>query len=115
MAMQGCVRLGVVELFGWMRRRREAAAWLRGVEHDRRRLVVAADWAITKCRRIVPAGERVFVSIAAVQHEARDQFGMAVPRETAAAVLSERVQLRAALDVDTDATTKAVDVDGPGV
>lgn len=99
-----CVGLGVVVvLFGWVRRRREAAAVVRGLEHERRRLVVAADWAITRARRGVPAGERVRVPVAAVVVEAHDQFGMSVTRATAAAVLRERVQLRAALDVDTDA------------
>jgi hypothetical protein len=77
---------------------------VQAAEHERRRLVVAADWAVTRARRAAAADEWAVVLVRDVQHEAADQFGMEVTPEAAAAVLVERLELRAGwLDVRTDA------------
>jgi hypothetical protein len=73
-------------------------------DHDRKRLVVAADWAITSARRVAAPDELAVVTVAAVVERARDDFGLIVKRDQAAAVLRERLELRGGgLDVATDA------------
>lgn len=64
-------------------------------EHERRRLVVAADWAITAASRRLRAGEGepVPVTVADVIARAADD-GLAVTHAAAAGMLRERFELR---------------------
>lgn len=64
-------------------------------EHERRRLVVAADWAITAASRRLRAGAAgpVPVTVADVVERAADD-GLAVTHAAAAEVLRERFELR---------------------
>lgn len=87
----------------WLARRRANAAVLRGAEHDRRRLVSAADWTITTARRAARPDELARVMVADVQRRAADDFGLDVAHDLAAAVLRDRLRLRLSYDIDTDA------------
>jgi hypothetical protein len=94
-------------VFGWWRERRrarrEAEVWLVAAEHERRRLVVAADTALTRARRAAGPGERVRVRVADVQREAVEQFALTVPDAAAALTLRHHLELCGAFGVDTDA------------
>lgn len=89
---------------GWRARRRARQAAAAGAEHDRRRLVVAADWAITAAsRRLRAGGGPVGVTVADVVARAADD-GLTVTRTAAASVLAERFALRGgAFGLTTDA------------
>lgn len=87
-----------------MRARRSTTA--AGAEHDRRRVVAAADWAINAAwrRREPRQFDGVWVTVEDVRTQALEQFGLEVPTGTAAAVLRERFALRGAgLGMATDA------------
>jgi hypothetical protein len=73
-------------------------------EHERRRLVVAADWAITTARRRWELGsDPIPVTVADVVERAADD-GLVVTREAAAAALRERFELRTGgMGLTTDA------------
>jgi hypothetical protein len=74
-------------------------------DHERRRLVVAADWAITAASRRLRGGaaEPVPVTVADVIERAADD-GLAVTHAAAAGVLRERFELRGGgLGLTTDA------------
>jgi hypothetical protein len=106
------VGVGAVEEEGRaMRTRRTRTSQAKaGAEHDRRRLVAAADWAITSAwRRRAPGEAEVWVTVQDVRTQALEQFGLEVPASSAAAMLRERFTLRGAgLGMVTD----AFDVDG---
>lgn len=84
------------------------AAPAKAAEHERLRLVSAADWAITAAsRRRVPGGEPVAVNIADVVERAAED-GLTVGRAAAAEVLRARFELRAGgLGLTTDAWSGA--------
>lgn len=79
-------------------RRRARRAEQAGAEHDRRRVVSAADMAIAAAWRRRPPGqfEGVWVTVEDVRTTALEQFGLEVPTSSAAAVLRERFRLRGA-------------------
>lgn len=76
------------------RRGRQArAAARRGAEHDGRRVVVAADWAIAMAVRRAGEGP-VRVTPADVRRWAAEHFALDVPEGLAADVLTARLELR---------------------
>jgi hypothetical protein len=93
-----------------MHRIRARRAAVRAAAHDRKRLVNAADWAITTARQRWDLGttpERVTVED--VRARAIEDFGLEVTPAAAAAVLRERLELRGAFGLQTD----AFDAGGP--
>ncbi|MFI8008464.1 MULTISPECIES: hypothetical protein [Streptomyces] len=75
------------------RGRRERAAARRDAEHQGRRVVLAADWAITLAVRRADGG-RVQVTPADVQRWAAENFLLDVPEDLAADVLTARLRVR---------------------
>ncbi|MGW3304838.1 hypothetical protein [Streptomyces rubiginosohelvolus] len=75
------------------RGRREREADRRDAEHQGRRVVVAADWAITLAVRRADGGP-VRVTPADVQRWAADHFLLDVPAGLAAEVLTDRLRVR---------------------
>lgn len=101
---------------GWFRRRAErreaAAAQLR----EREALVSAADWSITSARAWYDArtGEAQWVTVADVVARAREDEGVEVTSDAAAAVLRERLELRGRFFLRTDAYLDADGIDRRG-
>lgn len=91
--------MGAVVLGRWRARR----AGAQQVDHDRLRLVSAADWAITVARRVARPDHLARVMVEDVQLRADDDFGMVVSREDAAAALRDGLRLRVSYDIETDA------------
>ncbi|MER5371450.1 hypothetical protein [Streptomyces sp. NPDC002722] len=79
-------------MIGW-RGQRDRRAARRGAEHEGRRVVVAADWAITLAVRRA-AGGPLRVTPADVQEWAAEHFLLDVPADLAADVLTARLRLR---------------------
>lgn len=79
-------------MIGW-RGRREREGARRGAEHEGRRVVVAADWAITLAVRRADGGP-IRVTPADVQRWASEHFLMDVPAALAADVLMARLRVR---------------------
>lgn len=99
---------------GWFRRRAErrelAAAQLR----ERAALVSASDWAITTARAWWNPGEPNtldWATVADVVARAREDEGVEVTSEAAAAVLRERLELRGRWGLRTDAYLDADGID----
>lgn len=76
----------------WRARQGRAAA-RRAAEHEGRRVVIAADWAITLAVREAGAGP-VRVTPDDVQRWAADHFLLDVPADLAADVLTARLRVR---------------------
>lgn len=72
---------------------RERAAARRAAEHEGRRVVLAADWAITLAVRRA-AGGPVRVTPDDVREWAAENFLLDVPADLAADVLTARLRLR---------------------
>ncbi|MFD4239845.1 hypothetical protein [Streptomyces sp. NPDC058542] len=79
-------------MIGW-RGRRERAAVRRDAEHQGRRVVAAADWAITLAVRRAGGGP-VRVTPEDVQRWAAENFLLDVPAGLAADVLTARLRVR---------------------
>lgn len=79
----------MVRLRGW----REWRAVRRGAEHEGRRVVLAADWAITLAVRRAGDGP-VRVTPDEVRKWAAENFLLDVPEDLAADVLTARLRLR---------------------
>ncbi|MFJ1840027.1 hypothetical protein ACIOJ9_40010 [Streptomyces sp. NPDC088175] len=79
-------------MIGW-RGWRDRRAARRGAEHEGRRVVVAADWAITLAVRRA-AGGPVRVTPEDVRAWAAEHFLLDVPEDLAADVLEARMRLR---------------------
>lgn len=79
-------------MIGW-RGRRERAEARRGAEHEGRRVVLAADWAITLAVRRAGGGP-VRVTPEDVREWAAEHFLLDVPADLAADVLTARLRVR---------------------
>ena len=92
-------------------KRAEQAAQLR----EREALVSASDWAITTARAwwdvARPMETLEWVTVAAVVERAREDEGLEVTPEAAAAVLRERLELRGRWGLRTDAYLDADGID----
>lgn len=79
-------------MIGW-RGRRERAAAQRGAEHEGRRVVLAADWAITLAVRRADGGP-LDVTPDDVREWGAENFLLDIPADLAADVLTARLRVR---------------------
>lgn len=79
-------------MIGW-RGRRERAAARRGAEHEGRRVVLAADWAITLAVRRAGSGP-IRVTPDDVRRWGAENFLLDIPEDLAADVLAARLRVR---------------------
>lgn len=90
--------------FGFRRARAERRAAEEAARREHAALVSSADWAITTARGWWPGyGEPEWVTVAGVVERAREDEGLEVTHEAAAAVLRERLELRGRWGLRTDA------------